>query len=205
MQKLLYSRGGKRRKSHNKVGVSTYLDDDETGRVCVDSYVKGYEIDTPKIEGIADCILCALGVSEYELSLKFADASEITELNSQYRKKNDSTDVLSFPQVEFDSPLLSNVQENKSESRDEDAPLQSLGDIVISLPNAARNADEIGHGLDREIAFLIVHGILHLCGHDHLNSEEEKIMLEEQKKLMEILSRRSEPPLWLECVKREET
>ena len=56
-----------------------------------------------------------------------------------------------------------------------------LGDIIISLPKAFEQAKEYGHTIEREIAFLTAHGILHLLGYDHINSEDEKIMFEKQK------------------------
>lgn len=77
---------------------------------------------------------------------------------------------------------------------------QLLGDLVISPVDAWRNAQDIGQGLDREVAFLIVHGILHLCGHDHKHPEEESIMKHQQKLLMKTLEMKDDP-LWQDCVR----
>ena len=59
-----------------------------------------------------------------------------------------------------------------------------LGDIIISLPKAFEQAKEYGHTIEREIAFLTAHGILHLLGYDHINSEDEKIMFDKQKTIL---------------------
>lgn len=71
-----------------------------------------------------------------------------------------------------------------------------LGDLVISLEDAARNANDIGHSLDREAGFLIVHGILHLCGHDHMEPAEEELMTSMQRSLMDRMNAEFTPPLW---------
>jgi rRNA maturation RNase YbeY len=79
-------------------------------------------------------------------------------------------------------------------------PPPVLGDVVISLPDAARNARRIGQSLDREVAFLLVHGILHLAGHDHLAARDEKKMLAAQRALMRRLARgKGGRPLWTRC------
>ena len=80
-------------------------------------------------------------------------------------------------------------------------PREPLGDLVIALDVAAENAQNIGQSLDREVCFLLVHGILHLCGHDHIKKTEEKLMLACQRRLMKILGEDSpKKALWRGCV-----
>jgi probable rRNA maturation factor len=77
---------------------------------------------------------------------------------------------------------------------------RALGDLVISLPNAEQNAKAIGQPLDREVCFLIVHGLLHLCGHDHEAPVEERRMLDAQRRLMASLAKTRGGPLWTKSV-----
>lgn len=79
--------------------------------------------------------------------------------------------------------------------------LHPLGDIVISIPEAARNAAHIGQSLERELCFLVVHGFLHLCGYDHMVPKDEAIMLRAQRTLMQKLGEGTRRPLWRNCVK----
>lgn len=98
-----------------------------------------------------------------EVSVTFTDDEAIRELNKQFRDKDASTDVLSFPMDEDDT----------------------LGDIVISVEHAIAQAEEYGHPLEREIAFLTVHSVLHLLGWDHERSEdEEKAMFLRQEEIL---------------------
>ena len=98
-----------------------------------------------------------------EVSVTFTDDEAIKELNRTFREKDASTDVLSFPMDEDDT----------------------LGDIVISIEHAIAQAREYGHSLEREIAFLTVHSVLHLLGWDHERSEdEEKAMFLRQEEIL---------------------
>jgi probable rRNA maturation factor len=112
--------------------------------------------------------------------------------------------VLSFPQHEFPKPLEVLPRARRAKARP--GIPDPLGDVVISLPEALANAEAIGHALDREVAFLLVHGILHLCGHDHMVPKDERRMLAAQRQLMGILARKAGPhgkPLWTKCVRKK--
>lgn len=98
-----------------------------------------------------------------ELSVTLCDNEYIRALNSKYRNKNRATDVLSFPIYDFS-------EEGNMLVDDESIP---LGDIVISMERAAEQAKEIGHGFLNEVAFLVVHSVLHLLGYDHERSKED--------------------------------
>lgn len=157
-----------------------------------------YIVDQAKIGNISHKILSLLGVESFDLSLEFVSPAEMTDLNSEYRSKDRSTDVLSFPQFEFEAPVT--IASPAQFEPNIDGPPRLLGDVLISLVDAEKNSADIGQSLDREVCFLIVHGILHLCGHDHIEPEEEKIMLQQQKLIMEALE--SEPPsIWINCAR----
>lgn len=110
-----------------------------------------------------------------ELSLLFVDDAEIQVLNRDYRGLDRPTDVLSF-----------SAQEGEAFPDSDDMPLV-LGDIVISVDTAKRQAAEFGHSADREMAFLAIHGLLHLIGMDHQAPDEEAEMIARQKELLDDL------------------
>ena len=114
-----------------------------------------------------------------EVSITLTDNEKIHALNKQYREVDKPTDVLSFPLVDFEG-------EGCEPAADE--PMVSLGDIVISLEKAADQAEEFGHSLDREVAFLCVHSMLHLLGYDHeLGEDEDADMRRRQRAIMDML------------------
>ncbi|NEO37393.1 MAG: rRNA maturation RNase YbeY [Moorea sp. SIOASIH] len=113
----------------------------------------------------------------YELSLRLTDNSEIQALNSQYRKKNQPTDVLAFAALEVNSPKLS-PQKQLS------VPIY-LGDIVISVDTAVQQAQQHGHSVSTELAWLATHGLLHLLGWDHPDEESLLRMLDQQETLLQ--------------------
>lgn len=105
-----------------------------------------------------------------EISVSFVDDDRIHELNKEYRNVDSSTDVLSFP-----------LGENGKYDHDNDTGAALLGDIVISVPTAVRQAEEYGHSLQREIGFLTVHSMLHLLGYDHVNGGIEEVHMREKE------------------------
>ena len=108
-----------------------------------------------------------------QISITLTDNDEIQVINSEHRGIDKPTDVLSFPMLEFDED--GQIIDNEFEY-DENGAIM-LGDIVISLERAKEQSEEYGHSLDREIAFLCAHSMLHLLGYDHVNSEEEEIIM----------------------------
>lgn len=120
---------------------------------------------------------------DYEVSISFVDNDEIKQLNKQYRNKDTATDVLSFPLMEF--------EETEEDYEDEEEYVQEdrlLGDIVISLEKAKEQAQEYGHSIERELSFLVVHGVLHLLGMDHEDEDEEKEMISKQDRILDLLN-----------------
>lgn len=157
-----------------------------------------FKVDDSKIMQIADAICSCLGLKGWQLCIKFVDNEEIAYLNNLYRSKDYPTDVLSFPQVEWDKPLEFG---GPTQPWDKKSP-NILGDIVISLEQAQLSANNIGHGLDREVCFLLVHGILHLSGHDHIEKDEEAVMIAAQKQVMSLLETQEKSPIWLACAQK---
>lgn len=118
-------------------------------------------------------------IGAYELSLQLTDDAAIATLNAAYRQQPKPTDVLAFAALENSSPAVVALLESE--------PLY-LGDIVISLETAQRQATEQGHSLQRETIWLAVHGFLHLLGWDHPDDESLVKMLEKQTELLGKIS-----------------
>ena len=106
-----------------------------------------------------------------EVSVAVINDDLMKRMNHEYRGIDRSTDVLSFPSAEGEKILS--------------APDGFLGDIAISMDAVYRQAQDYGHSPEREIAFLTVHGVLHLLGYDHMCEEEERKMLLRQKIILE--------------------
>ncbi|MBQ8311188.1 MAG: rRNA maturation RNase YbeY [Clostridia bacterium] len=114
-----------------------------------------------------------------EVSVTFTDDAQIHALNKKFRGVDKPTDVLSFPLFDY---------EGTSEEPPVDEMMEMLGDVVLSLETAQRQATEFGHSFEREVAFLTVHSMLHLLGYDHETGEDdEKDMRERQRAIMERL------------------
>ena len=107
---------------------------------------------------------------EAEVSVSFVDNEEIHRLNAEYRNVDRETDVLSFP-----------LGENGEYDVDLSSGAKLLGDIVISVPKAAQQAEEYNHSLQREIGFLTVHSMLHLLGYDHEQGGIEEVHMREKE------------------------
>jgi probable rRNA maturation factor len=108
----------------------------------------------------------------YEISLRLTDDAEIQSLNAQFRRIDRPTDVLSFAALETDFP--------PPPEEIEPMPLY-LGDIVISIDTAAKQAEEHGYSLEKELAWLATHGLLHLLGWDHPDEASLLKMLHQQE------------------------
>lgn len=112
-----------------------------------------------------------------EVSVTFTDNEKIRELNRKFRGIDRATDVLSFPLFDY---------EGTQDEPPVDEFVGMLGDIVISLEQAKKQAEEYGHSFEREAAFLTVHSMLHLLGYDHETSDEDEIDM--RRRQSEILS-----------------
>lgn len=116
-----------------------------------------------------------------EVSVMFTDDEEIHELNRLHRGVDRPTDVLSFPLFEYDEN--GDIIEDDLDFNPNGEMI--LGDIVISLETASRQAQEYGHSFEREIGFLTVHSMLHLFGYDHMTPEDEGEMFGYQREILE--------------------
>lgn len=139
------------------------------------------ELSSNLLKKIKSCCAGALleeGVKDKaEVSLTIVSNEEIKELNREHRGKDSVTDVLSFP-----------LGENGEFDVDPETNRIMLGDIVISAERAAEQAKEYGHTFEREMCFLATHSMFHLLGYDHeVSEEEEKIMFDKQKKVLDKL------------------
>ncbi|MCL2372220.1 MAG: rRNA maturation RNase YbeY [Defluviitaleaceae bacterium] len=119
------------------------------------------------------------GGQDAEISISFVTPDEIRRLNYDFRQKDSATDVLSFPGVARGNA--------RRRSRTFKPKPVLAGDIVICLEVAEKQATEIGHSLEREVAFLTAHGLLHLQGYDHETPEDEADMISRQKGILQSL------------------
>lgn len=111
--------------------------------------------------------------SDAEVSVSFVDNAEIRRLNRIYRDKDKSTDVLSFP-----------LGENGVYDVNNETGASLLGDVVISMETAVKQAHIYGHSLEREVGFLTVHSMLHLLGYDHETSALDAAKMHEKEELI---------------------
>lgn len=122
-------------------------------------------VDGRALVATARRLLTAMGEDEAALSLSLVGDDAIRSLNHQYRGRDAATDVLSFP-----------LEETV-------APERMLGDVVISVETARRQADAYDATLQRELYRLLIHGLLHLTGHDHIEPSERTLMRREERRL----------------------
>lgn len=120
---------------------------------------------------IRKCVEAEYPSHKFEVNLTVCNNNNIKELNKEHRGIDSSTDVLSFPFYDFDTPEVTTL----------------LGDIVISIDKAKEQAETYGHSLKRELCFLAAHSALHLLGYDHENDKEREEMENRQKELLNSL------------------
>lgn len=113
------------------------------------------------------------GFSEAEVSITFVDDAQITNLNRDHRGLDQPTDVLSFSQLEGEE--LAALPEGE--------PVL-LGDIVVNLERCVAQAADYGHSFERELGFLVAHGMLHLLGYDHQTEEDEAAMMARTEEIL---------------------
>lgn len=136
------------------------------------------------MEKVFRLVLCERGVDrDCQVSLTFCDNDTIREINRKYRNIDKPTDVLSFPMIEYgDGERFDNSY--GPDEIDMDTGEIVLGDIVISLERADEQAVEYGHSIEREISFLMVHGMLHILGFDHQSESDRMTMRAEEERIL---------------------
>ncbi len=132
-------------------------------------------------EGIPDAVAFGRLVSD----------EEIQRINREFRGLDRATDVLSFPSVQYrPGQTAKDAERRLRRERDPETGLVHLGDFAISLPTARRQAEEYGHGLDRELCYLAVHAMFHLMGYDHEDDADKAVMREKEERVMAQLNLR---------------
>ncbi len=186
----------------------------EPPSVHISSSLRSWKIDRRRVSDLVAHMAGRLGVAHLEVHVSFVGPAAMRRINRQFREKDKSTDVLSFPQMEWHAPKL--VQKPGKAGKSAEATKRNrgmlrgtrgglvafghesvLGDMIICLDAAEKNASEDGNPVAKEVCFLLAHGMLHLCGHDHQNPAEKKLMFGEQAALMEQLE-----GSWRSCVRR---
>lgn len=125
---------------------------------------------------------------EVAVNVLLSDNSGIQTINRDYRGIDRPTDVLSFPNVDYDRPAdFSRVEKRVEDYFDPESGELLLGDIVISIEKVYEQAKEYGHSQLREYAFLIAHSMLHLLGYDHMEPKEALVMEQKQEELLNRL------------------
>ncbi len=139
-------------------------------------------IDQRALERTAEALLRAAGAEAASLSIALVGDAAIRRLNRRFRWKDRATDVLSFGTLDR-GPKRRRSRGRRSGARARGLPEHSLGDVVISLDRAARQAARYDATLEREVRRLLIHGILHLLGHDHQAPRERARMVREERRL----------------------
>ena len=118
---------------------------------------------------------------ELDVNVMIVTPEEMQAINRDTRQIDKVTDVLSFPYFEYKTPGIFDREENDWIDGD------ILGDIVLCADRIASQAEEYGHSQKRELAFLVVHSMLHLTGYDHMETTDAEIMEAQQRRIMDIL------------------
>lgn len=127
---------------------------------------------------------------EVEVDILITDSDEVQDYNREYRDIDKTTDVLSFPNIDWEAPAdYSSVdeQEFNASSFNPETDLPILGEICLNKDRIISQADEYGHSIKREYAFLIAHSMLHLLGYDHMEEDEASVMEDKQKEYLSQL------------------
>lgn len=118
---------------------------------------------------------------EVDVYITLTNNEEIHKINKEYRDVDRPTDVLSFPMYERDE-----IAGLKNDTDDEIEKI--LGDIIVSIEKVREQAEEYGHSFERELAYLVTHGMLHLLGYDHMIEEEKAVMRIREEEILETLN-----------------
>jgi len=124
---------------------------------------------------------------EAEVNLTLVDNERIHEINKEFREVDNPTDVLSFPLIDYSKAGYFEDIEEVDDNFNPDTGEAMLGDIIISVEKVYEQAENYGHSVMREYAFLITHSMLHLMGYDHMTEGEANVMEAKQKEILEEL------------------
>lgn len=138
------------------------------------------------VEAVASQVLDMEGCPyEVQINVLITDNEGIREYNRQYRGIDKETDVLSFPNLDYERPGSFEIgKEREADYFDPDTGELIMGDIILSVDRIQEQAASYGHSLKREFAFLTAHSMFHLCGYDHMKEEEARIMESRQEEAL---------------------
>lgn len=140
---------------------------------------------TDVCEEVLDYLECPY---DCEINIIVTDNENIKVINNDTRNIDKETDVLSFPNLFFDEPAAFDISEEELiDCVNPENELVVLGDIILSYDRILSQAEDYGHSVKREYAFLITHSMLHLCGYDHMETEEAKVMEDLQELILNNL------------------
>ncbi len=149
-----------------------------------------YDFDTDEVvKAVAEAVL-EMEACPYEVCVNVlvTDNEGIKEFNRQYRDIDKETDVLSFPNMDFDKPGVFDIaEEREADYFDPESGELVLGDIILSVDRIKEQAESYGHSQKREFAFLVAHSMLHLCGYDHMEEMEAAVMEGKQEAVLKGL------------------
>ena len=133
----------------------------------------------PKCEGINE---------PCSITVRLCDDETIKKINAEYRGIDSSTDVLSFPTVSYPKGQTAvSCEKQVRQEYDDESGACFLGDIIISVPHLYAQASEYGHSLEREATYLLVHGMCHLMGYDHIEKEDQLKMRLKEEQILSML------------------
>ena len=130
------------------------------------------------------------GPGDVQVSVLLVDDDTIRSMNREYRGVDRSTDVLSFPMLSY---LDGEQDDQLVYDTDPETGEVLLGDVVISMETAERQAGEYGHSIERELAYLTVHGVLHLRGYDHEDESDRHDMRAAEEEILALMGLSREP------------
>ena len=134
---------------------------------------------------VSYCLDYAKFPYEAEVNLTLTDNEGIHCINKEFRQIDRPTDVLSFPMLNYTTPGdFAFLDDEDSDDFNPDTGEALLGDIIISVEKVVEQAENFGHSVEREYAFLIAHSMLHLFGFDHMEEDEAAVMEEKQKEIL---------------------
>ena len=125
---------------------------------------------------------------ETQINVLLTDNMQIRFFNKEYRDIDRDRDVLSFPNLEFETAGVFEIEEDEeADFFDPESGELILGDIIISVDKVKEQAESYGHSVRREFAFLVAHSMLHLCGYDHMETDEARVMEKKQEDVLASL------------------
>ncbi|MGN0793350.1 MAG: rRNA maturation RNase YbeY [Aristaeellaceae bacterium] len=160
-----------------------------------------WEIDVPVdpawlslMQTAADCALLTEGVARpCAVSIRLCDDDAIHAINREYRGVDRATDVLSFPTVNYPAGVTAGQADSLLRRElDDELDACMLGDLILSVPHVLKQAEEYGHSPEREAAYLLVHGLCHLMGYDHIEEEDKRRMREMEEKILSAIGQTRE-------------